>query len=238
MFKLIKYEWLRRWRLFLAGTLVFVLTDVDLFSRIVTKENPNFISVILIALLFALGALLVLDHMGRLYRSLFTNEGYTDLTLPLNGYQMLGAKFLAVVLECVAVMVIVVLVGYADMMYIARTNPNWQMPVLAGSDFVEMLQVLSVILGGYLIFILMVYLSLTLAKSFFASFKHGMLIAFICFLLIAKALEYVNKLLSIGAGYIVPGVNVVAAIPDWGVAVIIAVLFTATAYLLDRKINL
>lgn len=239
MLNFIKYEWLRRWKFFLAGILVFIAVNVDLISRMISKMSPNFISVILVALLFALCVALVLDHIGRMYRSLYTDEGFMEFTLPLNGYQMLGAKLLAVVLECAAVMIIVGLVTYVDLMYMEKTIIDLQLPQFTWEIFLNILQVTGLALAGYITFMLMVYLSLALAKSLFASFKHGMLIAFGCFLVLGKILELLGDLVNINAGYSTHGPHVMVETTGWLVsAVLIGILFAGTAYLLDRKINL
>lgn len=40
MLNIIKYEWLRRWKFFLAGLAVFTLANIDLVSRIIIKGEP------------------------------------------------------------------------------------------------------------------------------------------------------------------------------------------------------
>jgi hypothetical protein len=79
MINLIKYDWLRRWKFFLAGILVFVGVNWNIFNRISHGLGPNFITAILILFLCILSAALILDHIGRLYRTLFTDEGFTEL---------------------------------------------------------------------------------------------------------------------------------------------------------------
>lgn len=239
MLNFIKYEWLRRWKFFLAGILTFIVVNVDLLMRIMQKEGPNFISMILMMLLFGLGAALVLDHMGRVYRILFTDESLTELTLPLSGYKLLGAKLICVVLECIAVMFIVGLAAYIDVRYLDMIYFSWQMTQITWEIFFQMLQVAGLVLGGYITFILMIYLSLALAKSFFAPFKYGKLIAFGCFIALGKVTEVIGNLININGRYSLGGPVFIVAINDWLVmAVMVGVLFTATAYILDRKVNL
>jgi len=239
MLNFIKYEWLRRWKFFLAGILVFVLADLDLFSRIISQESPNYISVILIALVFTLSAALVVDHLGRLYRTLFSDEGFTELTLPLSGYQLLGAKLLAIFLECVAVMTIVGIVAYFDAIYVDMIALNWQLPSLTWEIGLEVLKGLGFILGGYIILVLMVYLSLALAKSIFATFKHGILIAFGCFIVLAKVVDYLGDILSVSARYYLHGSVAFMTTTDWLIIIVlIGLLFISTGFLLNRKMNL
>ena len=236
MINLIKYDWLRRWKFFLAGILVFVGVNWNIFNRISHGLGPNFITAILILFLCILSAALILDHIGRLYRTLFTDEGFTELTLPLNSYQLLGAKLLAVTLECIGVMVIVGMVAYFDLRYADLLFSNFNMIPLTGEILWELIQAAGFFLTGYLTFILMVYLSLTLAKSLFASFKHGRFIAFLCFLALGKILESASNLLNFSANLPDPGIFTSV---DWlSVLVLIGVLFAGTGFLLDRKVNL
>ena len=92
MINLIKYDWLRRWKFFLAGILAFVGVNWDILNRINQGLGPRFITVILIFLLCILSTALILDHMGRLCRNLFTNE-FNGIDPASNSYQLLGAKF-------------------------------------------------------------------------------------------------------------------------------------------------
>lgn len=239
MLNLIKYEWLRRWKFFLSGIIVFLAANIDQISRLTKRENPSILTGALIAILFALWVALMIDHLGRLYRTLFTDEGLLELTLPLNGYQFLGAKLLAIALEFGAVMIFVAFVAYLDLMYINRAITEWQLAPITGELVLEALQVMGLSLGIYLMFILIIYISLTLAKSLFASFKHGKLIAFGSFLIIAKIVDYVMNLWNVKNGYNIhqPGFNIAAS--EWMfIIVIIGLLFSGTAYLLDRKVNL
>lgn len=240
MFNFIKFEWQRRWKFFLSGIVVFILTNIDLYSRILAKKPPNFISVLLISILFALCASLVLDQMGRVYRTLFTDEGYLELTLPLSGYKLLGAKFLAVVLECIAVVLIVGMVLYVDLLFTANTYPEiFHLPPLSWDDVLILVQIIMFILCGYFTLLLMVYLSFVLAKSIFASFKYGKLIAVLCFLLIGKILGVITDLVLINSNFSFGAPGVLVPIGDWAkIFVIIGLLFISTAYLLDRKVNL
>jgi len=239
MLNSIKYDWLRRWKFFLAGIVVFLIVNADLIFHFVHKKDPNLMSAFFWALLFGLCVALVIDHMGRLYRSLFTDEGLLDFALPLNGYQFLGAKLLAVVFECIAVVLLGGTVLYFDLKYAESIYKNLHLPPLTGEIFIEIFQVAVLLIAGYLIFILMVYLSLALAKSIFAPLKHGKLVAFLCFLAIGKIMDVLSDILGISSSYIIHGPGVIIASTDWlVVAVSIIVLYTGTAYLLDRKVNL
>lgn len=236
MLSYLKYEWLRKWKYFLAGTLLLFVVNMDLVNRVVHRESPNFVSVILIVLLWVLGAALVMDHIGRLYRSLFTDEGLLEMTLPLGGYKFLGARLLVVVLESVAVIGILGAVAYIDAVYLT----DWQLLPLTWGDFMDGLQVVVFMLMAYLTLVLMVYLSLTLAKSIFAAIKYSKLIYIVSFILIAKGIARLISLFSMKFGLNSYKPEIFMPIPNISIIalVIIVLLFIVTGYLLDKKLNL
>lgn len=245
MFSLIKYDWLRRWKFFLAGIVTFLAVNFDLVFRIPRQQGPGKFSVLLCSLLFALVLFLLLDHIGRIYRPLFTDEAFWELTLPLNGYQFLSARLLAVAIELAAVILFVALVLYLDLMYLNRILLDWQLASITGELLLNFLRFVGFALGMYIIFMLMVYLSLVLAKSLFGSFKHGKTIAFGSFLVIAKIVDYLMNFWQVNSRYGInnPGFNITVGfnVASWEwlmLIVVIGILFGTTAYLLEKKINL
>lgn len=246
MFNLIKFEWIRRWKFFLSGIIVFLAVNIDMIISF-TKQQQNLapLTVALTVILFAFWMALVFDHMSRIYRTLFTDEGLLELTLPLNGYQFLGAKTVAVAVELGVVMLFVALVAYLDLMYINRVIPDWQLTPITGELVLKFLQLMALGLGVYITFMLMVYLSLVLAKSLFGSFKYGKIIAFGSFLLIVKITDLLMSFWHVNSNYDIhgSGFNVAfgfnIASQEWFLLIlIISILFGSTGYLLDKKINL
>ncbi len=236
MLNYLKYDWLRKWKFFLIGVLIILTANADLVHRILIRESPNFISVMLVVLSWGLGAALVMDHIGKLYRSLFTDEGLLDLALPQSGYKFLAVRLSAVVLESLVVMGILGAMVYIDTLYLAE----WRLTALAWEYFSEGLQLATLLLMLYLILILMVYLSLTLSKSIFAAIKYSKLVYFISFILIAKGIERLVSLLPIKTDFFIHGSDIFMPFPEFMriALAIIVLLFTGTAYLLDRKVNL
>ena len=241
MLNIIKYEWLRRWKFFLAGLAVFTLANVDLVSRIIIKGNPSVLSGLLIAVLFTMVGVLVFDHLGRLYNPLFKEEGTFVFSTPLSGYSLLGGKILAVALEYIGVVVFIGIVSAIDLLILGGNVANIQLPtgITFNRLLIGVLQVNVLVLLGYLSFLLMAYLSMALAKSFLSSVKHGGLLSFVIFIIIAHVFSQIGAICDSGniriegidiTGYWLAAVAIAAAI--------VAVLFAATGYLLDRKINI
>ena len=241
MANIIKYEWLRRWKFFLAGLTVFSLANIDLTSRLITKGHPSMVSVILIAVLWAMVGILVFDHLGRMYKPLFGEEGIFVFSTPLSGYNLLGGKILAVVLEYVGVALFVAIVISIDFLILSKHNMGMQLPDGLSLDLVltRGLMLSLFLLLGYLSFILTAYLSMALAKSFLSSVKHGGLMSFIIFIVITRVLfwmlagcNYANMTIE-GTGFASHWLTAVAI-----VTAVASSLFAATGYLLDRKVNI
>lgn len=241
MMNLIKYDWMKRWKFFAAGLAVFLFVDIDLTYRIIHKSDPNLISVIFISVLFVLAAALFFDHVGRMYRSLFKEEGQLLFSLPISGYRFLGGKILAVVLECFAVAFLVAGVLYIDFQILARFLPEITLPEqIPTMHLVQGLKVLGLIFLAYMFFLSMVYLSMTLSKSIFSSSKYGGLLSFICFLVVIRIFGALSDLFSRSADYYPGNMPTVTDI-GWDSVIMIGfiiIMYTITGYLLDRKINL
>ncbi|NLO90198.1 MAG: hypothetical protein GX088_07760 [Clostridia bacterium] len=238
MFNLIKYEWLRRWKFFLAGILIFIIANLEIISQLSLQKSPRNLTIVLMGLVFAMALALFFDHIGRLYRSLFSDEGFLEFTLPLRGYQFLGAKILAVLLECIALGIFVSIALYVDYLYLNQFFPREAPTPLREDILIIIVQIFFLLLLSYIIFLLTIYLSMTLSKTIFASLKHGKLIAFGCFLVIYKAIQRITEIThSHITDMSLPGI--IMARPDWlTLTAILIVLFISTSYLLDRKINL
>lgn len=261
MFKLIKYDWLRRWKFFLAGIITFLLANVNLMSSYTRQARQannvtvalepqagaidfsfnasETLSAILIGLCFALAIVLFIDHIGRLYRSLFTDEGYLEFALPLRGYQLLGGKLLAVIFECIGVMAIIGITLYLDALYLSKYKPFPIGVSISLQEGMTLVQLILLLVAVYVTFLLMVNISMTLSKTLLASFKYGKLIAFVCFLAISEIINIVSEQIRArlaGAAHL-PEL-IVNSSELFMLAAILITLFLSTSYLLDRKINL
>ncbi|MEL7567715.1 MAG: hypothetical protein AAGU27_22945 [Dehalobacterium sp.] len=241
MLNLIRYDWMRRWKFFAAGLIVFLLVNIDLLYRTISKSNPSTITAIFILVLFVLSVGLFFDHVGRMYRSLFKEEGQLLFSLPINGYHFLGGKMLAVIIECIAVMLFVGVALYMDYIIIEHFSPD----VFAGLiihtnvSFVDLWQgikILGIMLLSYIGFLLMVNLSMVLVKSIFSSNRYGILLSFVFFLVLSKVIDVFGNAFSLITNYPLHTSNAGAGALIIGIFIMI--MFFATGYLLDRRINL
>ncbi len=242
MLSIIKYEWISRWKFFLAGVILFILLNIEIIRNAVNKNAPTVLAGILALILFAMGVALFLDHIGRMYRSLFKEEGYFLFTTPLDGYRILGGKMITVFLEVLGILLFWGGIAYIDYQILAPTLPEINFDFILNSNgiftFVGMF--FSVIIG-YLVFLIMVYLAMTLAKSIFSVFKYGKVLSFICFIVLSKVIsEFTSGFYKLINLEVHNTMNFNAGVGGFLLinTVIFIILFLTTGYLLDRKINL
>ena len=243
MLKLMKYEWMNRWKIFLGGLIICILLNIDLVSKIMNQNRGTMFSAILLLIVFGMGIVLAVDHIIRMYKSLFTEDGQLFFTTPVSGYEILGAKITNIVLECLGIVLITGIMGFVDYKVVVNKIPEMKIISNLPPDFVlNIMKVLILMLLGYITLILMIYLSMVLAKSIFSAIKYGRLLSFIFFILISKIVGTITSwlgsftdssyLLANGIDFTIPNTSFLMSIG------IIAIVFTVTGYLLDRKINL
>jgi len=242
MLNIIKYEWMSRWKFFLSGVILFILLNIEIIRNAVKKGSPTIFAGILISMLFAMGIALFLDHIGRMYKHLFKEDGHFLFTTPLTGYTILGGKIVTVFLEILGILLFSAGVAFIDYLILSPTLPEMNFNLMLSSNHLSTgLGVLLSIILGYLAFVLMVYLSMTLARSIFAVFKYGKILSFIFFIVLSKVItEFSTRfydLISLDVH------NAISFNPNVGSmlltnTIVLIMLFIATGYLLDRKINL
>lgn len=242
MLNIIKYDWLRRWKFFAGGLIVFLLFNIDIVYRTINKNNPNIISALFVALLFTMVLALFFDHIGRMYKCLFKSEGLLLFSLPINGYRFLGSKMLAVICECLAVAFFVASVLYIDyqllVFYAPNPVPDITLAEIPLEYFTQGLRMLVVMILCYIGFLLTVNLSMVLVKSLFASNKYGIILSFVFFLIITKFFSMLgNGFFQITDYPLQPTITIMGSV-ELIMGAFIAIIFIITGYLLDRRINL
>ncbi|MCT4605483.1 MAG: hypothetical protein N4A64_05130 [Marinisporobacter sp.] len=242
MLKLMKYEWMSRWRFFLGGMVLLTLFN---FYMVKSPQNadPRLVALISI-IIFIAGIVLMVDHLGRMYNSLFKETGYLLFTTPLSGYKILGGKIITVIVECLGFSLYGVLILFIDYKIMSSKFPYWKIDERVDNEMIMVLfKVFIACLLGYIIFLLMAYLSVVLAKSIFSVFKYGKLVSFVCFIIIAEIIGRLVDLTSRITMYthslqVDSSVDAISNEYFMISICIIGLLFMSTGYLLDRKINL
>ncbi|TCO74783.1 hypothetical protein [Marinisporobacter balticus] len=250
MLKIIKYEWMHRFKFFLAGFVVCILLNIELVRNIINKNQGHQGTIlyvgILIALAFAFGIGLGIDHIRRMYKSLFTEEGYFLFTTPLSGYGILGGKLITIILECLGITFLGGILFFIDYKILLNRFPEIEITSEIPAEIViNLFKFFMLILFGYITLLLMIYLAMVLARSIFSAVRYGKLLSFIFFIMIAQV---VGKITS----YIGKATETVVYVEMYGDAhfptvtneyfllqiCIVGALFMITGYLIDRKINI
>ncbi|WP_053955246.1 hypothetical protein [Inediibacterium massiliense] len=246
MLKLLKYEWMSRWKFFLGGIIIAIALNIDLIRSILKEQTPSKFAIIAMIGIFIMGLGLFFDHIRRMYKSLFGEERYLLFTSPCSGYHILGSKIIGITLESVGIFVFAILMMIIDQEIAVYKYPhlmeNWKSFYTEGIK--EIFTLFMILLVGYITFMLIIYLSITLSKSVFSVFKHGKILSFVCFLVVSKIVGKVvgyfdqfmdMNTLSYGMKYFHFEGTMNYFIFN---SCIIGILFMLTGYLLDRKINL
>jgi ABC-2 type transport system permease protein len=242
MLKLIKYDWMSRWKLFLGAIAVAIILNIDIMRRILAEDSsePSMFTFILFMAAFAMAVILGVDHIRRMYTNLFTEEGQFLFSTPLSGYEILGGKLSAIVAECIGILLLMGLIGFIDYQILVNKFPQISLYGVIPTEYIpEMFKGLLLILIGYISFLLTVYLSMALTKSIFSHIRYGKLLSFIFFIIISSITGYIAELfLKFPTDMFVMELNKIPSIYILLNFIMAAILFTATGYLLDKKINL
>ncbi|WP_026895351.1 hypothetical protein [Clostridiisalibacter paucivorans] len=250
MLKILKYDWISRWKLFLSGIIIGILLNIEIIRNVLNEGNSTktmgIYGGILIFLIIGFGIALAIDHVRRVSKSLFTEEGYFLLSTPLNGYQVLGGKIITIILECIGIVSFIGLTLFIDYKFIINKFPEVERISEIPPEFMkEGFKFLVLILVGYITFMLMIYLSITLAKSIFSAIKYGKILSFVFFIIISKLISKLGSYLGDFTEQVIDSniyentqfVNVTSGYLLLNICIAL-VLFGLTGYLLDRKINI
>lgn len=249
VFKLIKYEWMNRWKFFLGGAIVCILLNINLMRKMMIQDTESsFFIGILFAVIFVLGIVLAVDHIRRIYNYLFTEQGYFLFTIPLNGYKILGSKMITIFLECLGIVLLTGIMMFIDYKILINRFPEMMVPTGFPQDTLFFLMKIGMLIFmGYIIFLLMIYLSMVLVKSILYAVKYGKILSFVFFIIISEIFRRITSWFMYTINnygdlhhYMLVNVNF-NTIPNAYILLnlcTIGILFVLTGYLLDRKINL
>lgn len=270
MLKLLKYELklTSKFMLSLAGavliaSLMFNLGLKNTLEHLVDTMNPNsapFTSQLKITplvfagiIMFGAGISFFFYLAGRLKRELFEEDGYLTFSLPLTGYQVLGAKSLAAVLWGILQLGVVALSTYLfHRFFIWDIFRDWWTTGLQYAFTKEGLLFIGFLIVETLMGIMVVYLSILLSKVFFRP-ERGRWIWFLLAMVIAFANSQILKLaleilarpaqeadfaLAHTLSYPLYTLNQNGLLTLGLLAVLSIVYFVVNGYLLDKRVEL
>jgi len=257
MGNLIKYELKGRSKLIIGGIIAFTIANLMLASNYIFK-NPNsiqsddkflIISMLFMFLLSFIGIIVVIiDSVNLMRKDLFSDTGYLLFSIPQNGFSIVGAKLIVSLIEFVIygfftigfVFIHGLLFTSIHSSEILTQIFNKGLPVIAENIPYIITFTLEALLST-IIFILSIYLSLTIAKSLLHSNKNGTIISFIVFIVVQIIISKLGNLINdlLGINYLSLTEFSKYSFVSVGFSLVMcAVLFISTAYLIDNKVEM
>ena len=256
MYKLIKYNFLRKGMLLAVVVVCTVLANLFVGIRYGEIQIAAFLSVAWIGL----AILLVVDIILMYSRDLNSTEGYMVFMTPNSGYKILASKVVTAIIEGFAILVFysaIIFINYKIFFNGDISFTDIELPL--GFSLAHFTVFLAIALILIIQFILTIFTALTVRKSLLANVKFGGLLSFVVFIIlniiITKFYELISNILSIAdanvfnitmeseygiSGAIVPvGELITQMAPIIGITLFTtAVLAVVSGYLLEKKINL
>lgn len=256
MLKLIKYEFLRKYKLITITVVSALVLNLFLITKGVAGS-----SAFLVFFPLVLAVLYVSDIIRTYSDDLNKKSGYMLFMTPNSGYKIILSKLTAAVMEGLGILLlyfVFILINGAYIIYQSRRYV----------DFNEVMEDINILLSGNLGFdlghvfvflfamlvfaigfIVTVYTAMTIRKSIFSEIKFGGFLSFIIFIALNWVLTYASgKFYSAVSPYYESFVNVqsvsaselaVIMFPVIAVSIIQSIILTiASGYLLEKKINL
>ena len=258
MIKIIKYDFLKKYKLISVILITAVLLNLLLIIKFNVKGSGAFLG------LFPLGMLLlyIVDIIKMYGDDLNKKSGYMLFMTPISGYKIIISKVTTAILELLFILILYFVFILINASYIS-IKQGYDVPigdiftainiVLSGSLGFNLGHVFVILLAALILaisFILTVYTSITIRKSIFAEIKYGGILSFIIFIILNWILSYTSgKLMSVLSPYydniINAGTNITATqlvyilLPVIVLSAFESILLTlGSGYLLENKINL
>ena len=247
MMTLLKYEIYRRWRWLVLRYAAFIIIGVILLNRVSSPAYQyEFIGESIGK--FALTSLIIfiiiiVEGINMLKEDLFEECGYLTFTIPEKGRTILASKLVLLLLQLILWAVITI--EFGSIFFSKLAYPEI-VEIKSQIDF-SFLPTVLFLLTAFFNFVLMIHFSLTLTKTLLVNKKYsGLLSTGIFFLLVyliekvyygpfLNQIRYISihsgietKINFLSGGYTAVFLNIILA----------AIFFTATAYLLENKMNI
>ncbi len=256
MFNLIKYEFLRKYKLILMTVVSALIINLFLITKGISGS-----SIFLVFFPFVLSILYISDILRMYGDDLNKKSGYMLFMTPNSGYKIIVSKLITAVLEGLVILIlyfIFILLNGAYIIYAAGDNINYtdvmstinilisgRLGFNLGHVFVLLFVALVFIIG----FIATAYTAMTIRKSIFSEFKFGGLLSFFIFIGLNWFTTYTaSEFHAIFSPYYDSYMNInkisaseflVVLFPVIAVSIIQSIIMTAcSGYLLENKINL
>ena len=264
--KLLKYELKATSRVFIplyiAILVVSIVNGLSLNLEILNIQGLA--TIVLMCLFISLFVITIVVTIQRFNKNLLKDEGYLMFTLPVSSKHLILSKyltsliwtFLSFVVAFLSFTIIFTIATYGDFNYSYFINEfNLLFSNMLNLNILgQFLKIILLMIISYTIFIFNVYLALSVGQlPIFNRFRN--ISSFIGFLVINLLISYAQNIVSLfvndasvnieAIDNINYAINSVTSIVSKGLniaivinLIIILVLFFATTYILDKKLNL
>ena len=247
MMTLLKYEIYRRWRWLVLRYAALIIIGIILLNRVSSPAYQyEFIGESIGK--FALTSLvifiiIIVEGINMLKEDLFEECGYLTFTIPKKGRTILASKLVLFFLQLSFWTIISIWFGS---IFFSKLPYHEMVQIETQINFYFFPTVLF-ILTAFFNFVLMIHFSLTLTKTLLVNKKYSGILSVGIFIFLAYLIEKVyygpflnqiryisihsgieTKINFLSGGYTAVFLNIILA----------AIFFTATAYLLEKKINI
>ncbi len=257
MLKLMKYEIIRKWRVILVFLSIVLVINANVLYRVAGKwQNTNLEQ--MAALGFFFGGLLtvffilfIIDVINMYSRDLNNKSGYMVFLTPNSGYKILGSKVLTGLLEGFLFLVVflvllaVSFLGFYSQPLSDLMNSEIVTPIIAefnmsiGELLPFLFSNLITMFVSTIVLILTIFAAISIRKSILAEVRFAGLLSLIIFMLLiwlnGKITSLVVTTIS-NAELFTHGIHYFNIISVLQIIIGVA-LFTLSAYLLDKKMD-
>lgn len=258
MYNLIKFEFARKKMVFAVAAALTVIGQIfalfkffqlDEVSR--NMAGDEILGIFFGVTMIGFGILYFIDIIFLFRNDLFKQEGYMLFMTPQSGYKILGSKLIFALLEGLAIATVYIGLLFFNLKVMLGVPIDFHM--IGVNSVMIMTGIKGLILGVFMLmeFALTVYLSFALFKSLFNNARFKGLITFGIFILInivkSKFVEVIANLLgknftnvtmTSSSDLMLESVNTAMNYGLIGTLLSAIILFVATGYLLENRINL
>jgi len=247
MMTLLKYEIYRRWRWLVLRYVALIIIGIILLNRVASPAYQNeFIGESIGKFIFAslvIFIIVIVEGINMLKEDLFEECGYLTFTIPKKGRTVLASKLVLLFLQLSFWTMISI--GFGSILF--SKLPYHEIVQIETQINFYLFPTVLFILTAFFNFVLMVHFSLTLTKTLLVNKRYSSLLSTGIFFFLIYFIEkvyygpFLNQLnhvsIEIGSrsninllsgGYTAVFLNIILT----------AIFFTATAYLLENKINI
>ena len=247
MMTLLKYEIYRRWRWLVLRYAALIIVGAMLLNRVSSPAYQNeFMGESIGKFIFAslvIFIIIIVEGINMLKEDLFEECGYLTFTIPKKGRTILASKLVLLFLQLSFWTIISI--GFGSILF--SKLPYHEMVQIKTQINFYFYPTVLFILTAFFNFVLMIHFSLTLTKTLLVNKRYSSLLSTGIFFFLVYFIEkvyygpFLNQIKNISieiesraniallsGAYTAVFLNIILAV----------IFFTATAYLLENKINI